>query len=185
MRRCTDEIDKKAFWRVTFDNLNFKRIFAKTFQTTGQVLGRMLNLLTGQVTHQTEQGKNTCAVMADVIKEQLTLSDDHFFCRPPSPEYTAWQEFQSAVFKSTKETLGKSPTDLKCTLFERLQKYCRHFTPDIPDNIVYATVKEAQSSNIDDVGAYLTDLKQDLNIGKDGYPSKVVLGGDQQTYHGW
>ena len=49
-RKRVDELDKGGFWRVNFDNLNFKRKFAKTFSVVGNVGGRMLNLLTGQVT---------------------------------------------------------------------------------------------------------------------------------------
>ena len=187
MRKCSDEIDKAAFWRISFDNLNFKRKFAKTFQTTGQVLGRILNLLTGQVSHQIQDYDSskkyqTEAPMNGTETPEFTITEYHFFCQAPSPERSAWQEFQSAVFKSTKTVLGQSPLDLKSTLFERLQNHCPHFTPSIPDNIVYATVKEAQSSSIDDVASYLTELKVDLCIGKEGFPNKAVLGGDQQTY---
>ena len=91
-----------------------------------------------------------------------------------------FQVFQSAVFKSTKSVLGLSLLHHKSTFFERLQKHCPHFTPSLPANIVDATVKEAQSSSIGDVASYLTELKVDLRIGKDGYPGKAVLGGDQQ-----
>ena len=36
--------------------------------------------------------------------------------------------------------------------------------------------------SISDVKTYLTQLKQDLEIGHSGYPSSVVVAGDQQTY---
>lgn len=49
-RKCVDEMDKRSFWRVTIDNLNFKRKFAKIFQNGGDVRGRMLNLITGHGT---------------------------------------------------------------------------------------------------------------------------------------
>lgn len=48
--------------------------------------------------------------------------------------------------------------------------------------MVYTTVDEAHSGSIHDVGNFLSKLKQDLCIGKEGYPNYVVLGGDQQTY---
>ena len=35
---------------------------------------------------------------------------------------------------------------------------------------------------INDVSDYLYKLKEDLCIGKHGYPREVVLAGDQQTY---
>ena len=49
-RHVIDELNKAKFWRVTFDNLNILRRFAKTFMYGSQVAGRMLNLFTGQVT---------------------------------------------------------------------------------------------------------------------------------------
>ena len=146
----------------------------------------MLNLLTGQVSHQTQDTNSKTACHSETPPEterqENIITEDNFFCRPPSPEHSAFKGFQSAVFKSTKSVLGLSPLHHKSSLFERLQKHCPHFTPSLPDNIVYATVKEAQSSSIDDVASYLTELKVDLSIGKDGYPGKAVLGGDQQTY---
>ena len=48
--------------------------------------------------------------------------------------------------------------------------------------MAYATVKTAQSAKTNDVANYLHVLKKDLRIGEQGYPEKVVLGGDQQTY---
>lgn len=56
------------------------------------------------------------------------------------------------------------------------------WTPAQGDVVRYATVREARSSSSDDVGSYLCDLKKDLKIGCEGYPSYVVLGGDQQIY---
>ena len=57
-----------------------------------------------------------------------------------------------------------------------------HFTPSKPDTVVFATVKVAMSSSVNDVADYLHDLKTDLHIGQDGYPTNVILCGDQQTY---
>ena len=57
-----------------------------------------------------------------------------------------------------------------------------NWTPKIPDKVVYTTVDEAHSGAVQDVGKFLSKLKQDLCIGKEGYPSYVILGGDQQTY---
>lgn len=53
-----------------------------------------------------------------------------------------------------------------------------HWTPPTKDNIVYATIDEALSGNIE---AYLIKLKKELHIGE-GYPSQVIIAGDQQTY---
>ena len=57
-----------------------------------------------------------------------------------------------------------------------------HWTPKQSDNIVYATIEEAQAGNVGDVEKYVTKLKQDLKIGEEGFPTRVVIGGDQQTY---
>ena len=47
---------------------------------------------------------------------------------------------------------------------------------------MYSTVDEGGSANIIDVGKYLDKLKTDLHIGENGYPQKILLTGDQQTY---
>lgn len=44
-----DEIGQGAFWRVTFDNLDFKTAFSKTLHEGS--LKRMLHLITGQISH--------------------------------------------------------------------------------------------------------------------------------------
>ena len=56
-----------------------------------------------------------------------------------------------------------------------------NWTPEVADKVVYITVDEAHSGSVQDVGKILSKLKEDLCIGKDGYPSHVILG-DQQTY---
>ena len=43
-----------------------------------------------------------------------------------------------------------------------------NWTPQGSDEVVYTTVREAQSGSADDV---LFDLKKDLHVGADGYPS--------------
>ncbi len=50
LRKAIDELNPKAFWRVTFDNLDFRIKFAKTLVAGGgDSLKRMLHLLTSQV----------------------------------------------------------------------------------------------------------------------------------------
>ena len=56
-----------------------------------------------------------------------------------------------------------------------------YWTPIVPDRVVYTTVDEAHSGSVQDVGKFLSKLKRDLCIGKEGFPSHVILG-DQQTY---
>ena len=53
-RQAITEIDQTKMLRVSIDNLNFKRKYAKTVKTGGHVDGRMLNLITSQVTHRKE-----------------------------------------------------------------------------------------------------------------------------------
>ena len=54
-----------------------------------------------------------------------------------------------------------------------------NWTPNVSDKVVYTTV---DSGSIQEVGKFLSKLKQDLCIGQEGYPSYVIVGGDQQTY---
>ena len=62
----------------------------------------------------------------------------------------------------------------KENLILSLPKYMPHWTPKQSDHIV-------QAGNVGDVEKYLTKLKQDLKIGEEGFPTRVVIGGDQQT----
>ena len=57
-----------------------------------------------------------------------------------------------------------------------------HWTPPTKDNIVYATIDEALSGNLADIEGYPIKLERELHIGKEGYPSKVIIAGEQQTY---
>ena len=90
--------------------------------------------------------------------------------------------YKEAIVKCTNERGNKSMDELTTTLVEDLRKHLPHWTPNTGDKIVYTTVEEAGSANINDVGNYLDTLKSDLSIGKECFPKKVVLTGDQQTY---
>ena len=67
-------------------------------------------------------------------------------------------------------------------LLMHLHKTMPHWTPSHSDSVVYATVDEAHSGTFEQVGDYLSKLKTDLKIGQEGYPSYVIVGGDQQIY---
>ena len=57
-----------------------------------------------------------------------------------------------------------------------------HFTPHTRDAVVYVTTEEAQAATLGNVEGYLISLKRELCIGRDGFPSKVIIiAGDQQT----
>ena len=179
-RKVTEEVDQKAFWRVTFDNLNFKRKFAKTFAVGGEVEGRMLNLITGQVSHQAEIKKGS---QVEGINETYSLtSDESFFLYKFGNEKKERENFLEVLVSKESERLSKPEDELKSTLLQDIKTSMKDFTPEEPDIVAYATVKTAQSAKIHDVSEYLHELKQDLKIGEEGLPEKVIIGGDQQTY---
>ena len=64
------------------------------------------------------------------------------------------------VYSSSR--LKKSVDVLESTLIEDLRRHLPHWTPTGGDRIVYSTA--------------------DLHIGEEGYPQKIMLTGDQQTY---
>ena len=161
----------------------------------------MLNLLTGQVTHQvSDSTKNTKQ------KELLRLVElvQNFIrsCIHSSISPKLRSAVQIQDFKNGKGTNGNqyydlflhvcltcvvnrlslTPTAHSKTFIESIQGYMPHWTPPTKDNIVYATIDEALSGYIVDIEAYLIKLKKDLHIGEEGYPSQVILAGDQQTY---
>ncbi len=182
VRNICKELNPLKFWRITFDNLNFKRKFAKTF-TSGdgiKVEGRQLNLITGQVSHRLI---NTPEYDQDMSSAEYSDGTDHtldvemFFPQSGSAEENSWKMYMNSVVSSIDTSLGDTP------LFERICDKMPNFTPSESDIIVPATVTCAQASSIQDVAAYLLKLKKDLRIGTSGYPKQVVIGGDQQTYN--
>ena len=192
-RKCTDELDKTSFWRVTFDNLNFRRKFAKTFKVGGEVLGRMLNLITGQVTHReisSSPGANSPVNQTPgvnftpslEVSPFQTLSEGDFFLHESSDGKSALSNYLGSLICAEKSRLGKDPGELKSTLLLSLQNYLPHYTPASSDRVVYTTVMSAQAASINDVSQYLQKMKEDLCVGQPDYPKQVVLGGDQQTY---
>ena len=60
IRKAINVIDVNSFWRVTFDNLDFRMRFAKKISAGGgQLLKRMLHLLTFQVSFRQTSHKAT------------------------------------------------------------------------------------------------------------------------------
>ena len=51
-----------------------------------------------------------------------------------------------------------------------------------PDKFTFDSIEERQTSTPDNVQAYLKQLKVDLKIGSEGFPNKIILAGDEQTY---
>ena len=76
----------------------------------------------------------------------------------------------------------KMDSSNRVPLLLKLRNGLPHWTSTPSDKVVYTTVDELYSGCIDDVRKFLAKLKQDLHIGEKGYPSYVVVGGDQQIY---
>ena len=68
LRSAIKEINPRAFWSVTFDNLGFRMKFAKCISTGGH-LKRMLHLLTSQVTFRKKVNDTV-----NIVSEPVTLS---------------------------------------------------------------------------------------------------------------
>ena len=179
-RRCIDEINPRHMWRITFDNLNFSRKYAKTSMLGGEKSGRMLDLLTGQVSHSSSDPNSD--FNAGPIPDFVPETSQQFRIDENEEEYNAYNAFLEHLTSCQEERNMISTEDFQTTLLKDLENKMPDFTPNTKDTITYATVKEAKSSSIHDIASYLHDMKTELKIGQDGYPSKVILGGDQQTY---
>ena len=171
IRSAIKEISPSAFWRATFDNLDFKIKFAKKLSTGGS-LKRMLHLLTSQVSfrHNSSQqfNDNKTTLSSSNVKESNFSLDD---------QNSEWSKFCECTYKACKIS-----DDADKPLLTKLENLMPHWTPNTSDKVVYTTVSEAHSGSADDVGSYLYQLRKDLHVGEDGYPKYVLLGGDQQTY---
>ena len=196
-RNAIDELDKSKFWRLTIDNLDFKIKYAKKIGNTAlNGVKKMLNLITGQVSTRTHEiirnaqpATSLLTALARKALEHTTfvpishkITENDFKVHRDSCEDFYYLSFSKSTFASTMERLYTTPMQAKENFILSLQKYMPHWTPKQSDHIVYATIEEAQAGNVGDVEKYLTKLKQDLKIGEEGFPTKVVIGGDQQTY---
>ena len=112
---------------------------------------------------------------------QQNLQDCNFYVSESESDYYL-HVFNRAVFNCTSTRLNQSIDNLGSTLIEDLRRHLPHWTPPTGDKVVYTTVEEAGSAKVSDVGTYLDKLKSDLHIGEEGYPQKIFLTGDQQTY---
>ena len=169
------------FWRVTVDNLEFKMAFAKKI-FSGGYQKRMLHLLTGQVSHHSppaEPCPTACPLasceasrLPESLQEldflDLTISERVHYCK-----------FASTVLSviGTADRLFCKPSECSQSLLQVLWTRLESFTPAESDVIKYATVREAYSGRPEDVASYLIELKKDLCIDQEGFPSYVVVGG--------
>ena len=178
-RDILQEVDTGSFWLFSFDNLNFLRKYAHTFKVGGKVVGRMLNLLTGQLVH----GYSKVRQCIDWTDQSLFgLSPDDFFVRPHSAEEEKWNSYMGAVLNVANKRHGKQVKDYSTSFVEELQNYLPSFSPDVPDNCTFVNVEVASSTSKDDIHNYLLNTKLALHIGEPGYPTKIIVTGDQQTF---
>ena len=99
-------------------------------------------------------------------------------------ENSEWLKFNSGIFHVSSTNIKDDSNFEKVQdlpLLDKLQEHMSNWMPEAADKVVYTTVDEAHSGSVHDVGKSLSKLKEDLCIGKDGYPSYVIIG-DQQTY---
>lgn len=196
-------LDGNQPWRGTIDNLNFYMKFSKNLPESATGPNKMLNLLTCQVSHQTShtsvssqtgpfkplslkqlaynslKTSVTSSCSTPLKRNEVTVGDfdNHAGCHDYYLQY-----FLAVCHVCTANRLSLLPIDHTTTFLEALQGFMPHWTPCRKDNVVYATIKEAQSGTIGDVEEYLYDVKRDLHIGEPGYPEKITMAGDQQTY---
>lgn len=177
-RKAIKDIDMTKFIRISFDNLNFQRKFAKTFsQGGGQAGERMLNLITSQVSHRMDSTKHNTGP----IPSRESITEEDFFLQPDSPEGNTWAFFIMKMVETTISRIQSAPHFVK-TYVQELETKLPSFTPRTADNVVYTRIDSLQASNIEDVSKFLCKLKSDLHIGEPLYPEKVVVCGDQQTF---
>ena len=144
--------------------MNFKRKFAKTFAVGDETEGRMLNLITGQVSHQAKYKKDSQVVTANIVvgvnETRSLISDESFFLYKFGNEKKEWEHFLEVFVSKESERLLIIENELKSTLLQDIKTSIKDFTPEGPDIIAYVTVKSAQSAKIHDVSEYLHDLSK-------------------------
>lgn len=178
---------KSSFWRVSFDNLNFKIKYAKKLTTSGP--NKMLNLITTQVCCRTSSNRDLNVLpfpvslsyqctnkLVPMLDTMITPTCDMFTVDLLDPILSFYNFCVTKICQERSLHANDKP------VFIELRKHFPHFTPKKSDIIVYATVEEAHSATKDDIVRYLNSLKHDLKIGEPNFPKIIALCGDQQTY---
>ena len=202
-RQAINELDANKFWRASLDNLNFNIKFSKNIPEGSTGAKKMLNLITGQVTHQSSSTPNNPPNQKELVpslkelvhrhivkeihskvvsKPRNTVCVNDFKVQPGSNENYYFELLLGVSYKCVVNRLSLSPSEHKSTLIETINTFMPHWTPNKKDKIVYATIDEAMSGSAVDIEAYLLKLKRDLHIGEEGYPTQLTIAGDQQTY---
>ena len=199
-KRCvTDELKRNTFWRVSFDNLNFKMKFAKCLGVAMDGVKKMLNLITAQVstrranTEGHNHNKQCVPTLGCLVKD--TIKWELLHIQPIIPQKltlgnlcsiddgNSILNFCKISYVCTIDRISTNPLNCSETFFLSLSKYLPHYTPtNGGDEFTFATIKEGQTATPDDVEAYLHQLKGDLKIGSEGFPNKIMLAGDEQTF---
>lgn len=182
LRSALTELDPRRFWRLTFDNLDFRTKFAKKVEVRDNscILNRMFHLLTSQVTFRKRELDCNCKpeTIAEITSVKPSqLKEKHFKLDNDDGQ---WTKFYRSVFRSVCD-VTKAGSNFDSVLIA-LRSHMTHWTPIKRDVVVYTTVEEAYSGSCDDVSKFLVKLRKDLKIGEEGYPKYVVVAGDQQTY---
>lgn len=167
------ELSVNKHWRVSIDNLNlnFHIKFAKSLPEASTGAKKMLNLITGQVSHQ-KQSFNQQPMSVPGLRQLVhqtvsksihsailpidrsTITVQNFYNKQGTPENFYFEGFIQACYLCTVNRLTLPPLSHDKTLMETLQSYMPHWTPACKDKIVYTTVTEALSSSIADIEAY-------------------------------
>lgn len=115
IRKAIKEIDIQSFWRVTFDNLDFKMKFAKKISAGEGQLKRMLHLLTSQIsfrrasqdgatktttppptsTSPTVQSTGSTGALPTSSTPKPKVTEKHFEIEHENSE---WLKFSSGIF---------------------------------------------------------------------------------------
>ena len=186
-------------WRVSIDNLNFHMKFSKSLPESSAGAKKMLNLITGQVSHRQATEIEPITAVPDLQElihtsvsnsihnsispiTRNSITPQHFKTGLGTPQNYYLEQFVQVCYLCTVNRLTLPPVEHNKTFMETVQPYMPHWTPPCKDKVVYATVAEALSSSMVDVESYLIKLKKDLHIGEAGFPTKVLIAGDQQVY---
>lgn len=73
-RQAINELDASKFWRASIDNLNLNIKFAKNLLEGSTGAKKMLNLITGQVTH---QGRSKSSTSSDKPGQRNVVPEAH------------------------------------------------------------------------------------------------------------
>ena len=140
-------------------------------------LKRMLHLLTSQVTFR-DTSKNKVSTRS----ESVVLNESHFKMNYDCKHWISHSKFVFENMHDDVIKVIKMDSSNRVPLLLKLRNGLPHWTSSIhPEyNSSTSCVHYLITGCIDDV---LAKLKRDLHVGEKGYPSYVVVSGDQQIYY--